>query len=188
MDKEDIYAIIAYIKTLPAINGGVTTASNSDFPMNFIINTIPQEPAFQPIPDKSNQAAYGEYLTTMASCVHCHTPQDEQGQFIEEMNFAGGMEFPIPTGGTVRSSNITPHKTGIGSWTKEAFIARFKAYKDSSYVPQKTKEGDFNTTMPWTNYAGMSEEDLGAIYAYLQSLKPIEHTVERFEKASIATK
>lgn len=186
MDKEDIYAIIAYIKTLPVINGGITTASNSNFPMNFIINTIPQKPTFQPIPDKSNQVAYGEYLTTMASCVHCHTPQDEQGQFIEEMNFAGGMEFPIPTGGTVRSSNITPHKTGIGSWTKESFIARFKAYTDSSYVPQKTKEGDFNTTMPWTNYAGMSEEDLGAIYTYLQSLKPIEHIVERFEKESIA--
>ncbi len=187
MDKEDIYAIIAYIKSLPAINEGITTPSNSDFPMSFIINTIPQKPDFHPIPNKSNTVDYGRYLTTMASCVHCHTPQDEQGQFIEELNFAGGMEFPVPTGGTVRSTNITPHdKTGIGSWTKETFIARFKTFTDSAYISPKIVAGDFNTVMPWTNYAGMTEEDLGAIYTYLQSLKPIEHTVERFEKESMA--
>jgi hypothetical protein len=36
--------------------------------------------------------------------------------------------------------------------------------------------------MPWTMYAGMKESDLSAIYAYLHSLKPIAHKVEKFAK------
>ena len=187
MDKEDIYAIIAYIKTLPAINEGTTTPSTSNFPMNFIINTIPQKPNFQTIPDKKDEVEYGKYLTTMASCKNCHTPQGDKGDYIAELSFAGGMEFPLPTGGVTRSTNITPHETGIGTWSKETFIARFKAFSDSAYTAPKVKAGEFNTPMPWTTYTGMTEEDLGAIYTYLQSLKPIEHSVERFEKDPIAS-
>lgn len=40
--------------------------------------------------------------------------------------------------------------------------------------------GSYNTIMPWTLYAGMTEEDLGAIYEYLHSLKPINNLVVRF--------
>jgi hypothetical protein len=31
--------------------------------------------------------------------------------------------------------------------------------------------------MPWPMYAQMSDEDLGAIFAYLQSLPPIDNRV-----------
>ncbi len=37
-----------------------------------------------------------------------------------------------------------------------------------------------NTTMPWTVYAGMKESDLGAIYDFLASVKPIRHNVVKF--------
>ena len=37
--------------------------------------------------------------------------------------------------------------------------------------------------MPWNMYAGMTTEDLGAIYTYLQSLKPVENQVNKFLKA-----
>jgi len=36
------------------------------------------------------------------------------------------------------------------------------------------------TIMPWMMYATMEEEDLKAIYAYLQSLEPIDHPIEKF--------
>ena len=92
------------------------------------------------------------------------------------------MEFSSPNG-IVRSPNITMHKqTGIGNWTKEAFIARFKAYVDSSYVSPKLAPGELNTPMPWTMYAGMKQEDLGAMYAYLSTIKPIDNQVVRTEK------
>ncbi len=34
--------------------------------------------------------------------------------------------------------------------------------------------------MPWAMYTGMSREDLGAIYDYLQSLEPVENAVIKF--------
>jgi len=40
MDKEDIYSMIAYIRSLAPIENEVPE-SKPDFPMNFIINTIP---------------------------------------------------------------------------------------------------------------------------------------------------
>ena len=90
------------------------------------------------------------------------------------------MEFQIPSG-LVVSANITPDKkTGIGLWSEDAFVKRFKMYADSNYKPQKIGPNDMNTPMPWMMYAGMEDKDLKAIYAYLQSIDPIEHKVVKF--------
>ena len=37
--------------------------------------------------------------------------------------------------------------------------------------------------MPWPLYAGMTEEDLGAIYDYLRTVKPIKNKVVHFPDA-----
>ena len=179
LNEEDIYSIIAYLRTLQPIQKEIP-ASVSDFPMNFIINTIPAKPNFQPIPEKEDQLAYGRYLITAAACVECHTPK-KNGQNIAGMEFAGGMEFKFPTGEVLRSPNITPDpKTGIGNWTREAFVNRFKMHATA----QPVAKGGFQTLMPWTMYAGMTEEDLSAIYTYLKSVPVKENKVERFTKAS----
>jgi hypothetical protein len=39
--------------------------------------------------------------------------------------------------------------------------------------------------MPWTMYAGMREQDLGAVYHYLRSLKPVQNAVIKFTPASV---
>lgn len=178
IDRKDIEAVIAYLRTLEPIENK-TEISSSDFPMNFIINTIPQKPSFSNIPERSDKVNYGKYLVTAAGCMDCHTKQDK-GKFVGEF-FAGGFEFKLPDGSIVTSSNITPDKTtGIGNWTTEQFINRFKMYLDSSYVIPKVNPGEFQTAMPWTMYAGMKNEDLEAIFAYLQSLKPVKNKVEKF--------
>ncbi|GAB5409619.1 MAG: c-type cytochrome [Balneolaceae bacterium] len=182
VDKKDVYDIIAYLRTLEPIEHDVL-ASSSAFPMNFIINTIPSEPEFVEKPDINDRVAYGKYLTIAGSCADCHTPIDDKGTPLSGMQFAGGMDFGIPTGGTVYSANITPHETtGIGSWTEEMFIARFKQFEDSTNIINQTmiEPGTFQTEMPWRFYSKMSEEDLGAIFAYLQTLEPVEHTMTRF--------
>ena len=54
---------------------------------------------------------------------------DGQGTPLPGMDFAGGSEFPLPGGGIVRSANITPESdTGIGTWTEQQFIDKFKAF------------------------------------------------------------
>ncbi|MEM7368935.1 MAG: cytochrome c [Bacteroidota bacterium] len=179
MDREDLYSIIAYLRTLEPIENEVAE-SNPDFPMTLILNTIPQAPQFSSIPDKTDKVAYGKYLFTASSCADCHT-QQIQGAPLEGMELAGGFKFPMPSG-TVWSANITPDKgTGIGTWTEEMFVQRFKAYADSSYTPADVQQGDFNTVMPWLMYAGMEEADLQAIYAYLQTVKPINNKLVRFQ-------
>ena len=182
MDKEDIYSIIAFIRSIPTIENSVPE-SQPDFPMNFIINTIPQKPTHQTKPEKSDLLAYGAYMTNASGCVECHT-QVDKGQILPDKLFGGGRDFKFPDGSIVFSSNITPDKeTGIGSWTEEMFITRFKSYADSTYTIPSVAPGEFNTIMPWTMYGQMTEEDLAAIYAYLKSVKPISNSVTRFVAA-----
>ena len=100
------------------------------------------------------------------------------------MQYAGGFEFPFPGGSVIRSANITPDKeTGIGEWSKSAFIRRFKSFTDSNYVLPNLAPGQYNSIMPWTMYGTMTEEDLGALYEYLMTLKPIKNQVEKFTPA-----
>lgn len=179
MDKEDIYDIIAYIRTIPPIDNEIQ-ASKADFPMNFIMNTIPTEAALVEIPAASDTIKYGAYLTNAAACMECHT-QVEKGQVIPALAFSGGREFAMPAG-TVRSANITPDmETGIGTWTSDAFIQRFKLYADEAHL-QKVGADQLNTIMPWAMYAGMDSTDLKAIYTYLQTITPIKNEVNHFSK------
>jgi hypothetical protein len=180
MDDEDIYSIIAYIRTLEPMENTIQE-SVSDFPFNVIINTIPAKGTPEKRPDPSDRLAYGKYMTNASGCIECHTRVDK-GQIIPELAFSGGREFAFPDGSIIRSANITPHpSTGIGKWTEEYFIQRFKAYADSSYVAPSVAPGEFNSIMPWTMYANMTAEDLGAIFTYLQSVTPQENSVIKFQ-------
>jgi len=137
--------------------------------------------------DKSNTTAYGKYLVTLGSCSDCHT-QADKGEPLPGMYLAGGMEFIFPSG-IVRSLNITTdEETGIGKWTKEDFIKRFRNYgtEEAKNIPVDMNK-DFNTPMPWLMYTGMTDEDLGAIYEYLRTVSPVKNKVERFTPGSIAT-
>jgi hypothetical protein len=184
MAKEDVYAIIAYLRTLPPLeNENPIPETEIDFPLNLIFRTLPGEADPQPLPDTSDAAASGKYYARIAGCVFCHTPA-VQGAPIAGMDFAGGHEFADPPSGTVRSANLTPDtETGIGSWTKEAFINRFKMYADSAGQRIPVSQTGFQTVMPWTLLAGMREEDLGAIYEYLRTVAPVRNPVEKFTPA-----
>lgn len=184
LDREDLYAIIAYLRTIPEVKR-TNDPSKADFPMNFIMRTIPKdEHVTQKRPSKTNRVAYGKYLFTAASCNDCHT-QKNHGEQVAGLEMAGGFEFKLPGNRIVRSANITPHKeTGIGNWTEEAFIAKFRMYNDSVFTPSTLKKDQFNTVMPWIMYSGMNDEDLGAIFAYLKTVKPIKNEVERFSKSA----
>jgi len=178
LTKEDIYSIVAYIRTLPPVENNVEEGK-LDFPMNFIVKTIPQPVTLKESFDNSTNAAYGKYLVSVAGCADCHTPMNH-GTPIEGKDFAGGFTATFPKF-KVTSANITPDiETGIGAWTKGTFIARFKLYSDSSYTPVKLKDDDFNTIMPWLLYTGMTEKDLGAIYDYLRTIKPVKNQITHF--------
>lgn len=183
LTKEDLYSIVAYIRSLQPVKSEIPDRT-LNFPMNLIVKTIPPQ-SFTPAaePDKNNPLEYGKYLVAVSACFDCHTEM-VKGEYKLDKAFAGGFAFMFPSG-TVRSSNITPDiATGIGSWTKNQFIARFKLMNpDSNQIPSVNFEKDFNTPMPWTMYAGMTREDLGAVYEYLRTIKPVRHAVTKFTPA-----
>lgn len=179
MDEQDVYDVIAYLRSIPSVASDVPV-SVADFPVNILINTMPAKAAFTKRPGNED-AAYPAYIINAAGCVDCHSKTDK-GKIIPGTEFGGGMEFRQP-GGVMRSANLTPdNQTGIGSWTEDMFVQRFKAYADSSYQPQRLNPGDVNSPMPWSMYASMKDNDLRAIYRYLRNLAPISNKVEKIGK------
>ncbi len=178
MSQEDIYSIVAYIRTLEPIKNDVPPRK-LNFPLNLIVRTIPKLSEFGSLPYKTDAIAYGKYMTNAAGCTDCHTPM-KKGKPVSGMEFAGGFTMGMLSGGSVNSANITPHETGIKTWTREGFIARFKALDNPAAREVPLAENQINTPMPWTYYATMDAEDLGAIYDYLRSVPAIENAVIKY--------
>ena len=92
--------------------------------------------------------------------------------------FAGGNTFNEGTF-KVTTANITPDSaTGLGAWNEERFMNKFTVCREEkgyNYDPGKS-----NTIMPIVTYAGMSDNDLKAIYAYLRTVKPLKNLVVKY--------
>lgn len=177
----DLHALIAYMRTLPAIDS-VVSARELKFPMNIIVRLIPkvaQPPAATP---KVDAPEYPAYVVNSGACMHCHSASNH-GKVAPGTEFSGGVAFPMLDGSTVRSVNLTPDdETGLGKWTKEQFIARFRAGVEQAKLPNQP--GQPSTPMPWSSYGGMSDVDLGAIYDHLRKLPKVANKVERFTPAT----
>ncbi len=176
--RDDVEALVAYMRTIPPRTTPIADR-RLHFPLPLIVRTMPAA-ATAPAtpPDQSDRTAYGGYLTEIAGCVECHTPVDDRRTPVPGLRLAGGQEFLLPNGLIARSANLTPDGSGIGGWSEAQFVEKFKAYADpAALVPTAT--GAFNTPMPWPAYAGMTREDLGAIFRYLQTVPATAHRVEK---------
>lgn len=183
MAEDDVHAVLSYVRTLTAVENTNIPDRALSFPLNLIVRTMPAAASHSVRPRPEDKLAYGRYMTRIALCADCHTPIDQQGTPLPGMDFAGGMEF-YETGYRVRSANITPDAdTGIGSWTEQQFIDKFKAFENTPVATLGEAERRQNTVMPLTAYAGMTREDLSAIYAFLRSQKPVVNRVVKFPDA-----
>ena len=183
MSDEDAYSVVAYLRTLKPIRHTIPQ-KKIDFPVNLIIKFTPK-PLTSPVaaPDPANRVAYGRYLTRIGGCYECHTPHDDKQQIDEKRAFAGGWVMVGPWGRVV-TANLTPHGDGyLARATREEFIGRFKAF--ASIEPQSAPLAPKgrNTVMPWLAFAGMTDDDLGAIYDYLKTVPPLANKVNPFPDA-----
>jgi fructose 5-dehydrogenase cytochrome subunit len=96
----------------------------------------------------------GEYLATAGDCSACHrNPQSGQP-------FSGGYAIQSPMG-MIYGSNITPSKSaGIGNYS----LADFTAVMREGKAPGNHY---LYPAMPYTAFAGMSDEDIHALYSWL---------------------
>lgn len=182
LDPEDVKAVIAYLRSLPP-QPITMPRTKLPMPLPIFMRLVPADATPQKRPDGTDEVALGQYLAFASSCFECHTKRNERGE-PTGTPFAGGNPFSLPGGAVATSANITPHKgAGIGAWTREEFIARFRS-RNAEADEKITPNGhDFDTEMPWSHYAGMTDGDLGAIYAYLRTVPPIDAKVTLFTPA-----
>lgn len=147
------------------------------------------------------QIRRGEYLATFGGCGDCHTPKTmtANGPVADKSRLlsgypAGGQLPPVPPDvigpgrwgalatndltawagpwGISFAANLTPdNSTGLGGWTFEQFKQTMRTGKHlgvgRAVLPP----------MPWLDVAVLTDQDMAALFAYLQSLKPIVNLV-----------
>jgi len=142
----------------------------------------------------------GAYVVTISGCDDCHSPK-KMGPRGPELDmdrrlsgFPSGRPMPQFDSNLVKkgiamlnedltsaagpwgvsfAANLTSDATGIGSWTEENFT---RALRKGKFKGQENGRG-LLPPMPWQNYAQMSDEDIKAVFAFLQSTKPVENVV-----------
>ena len=106
------------------------------------------------------QVVRGAQLAAIGDCAICHAGADGRP-------YAGGRPLQTPFG-AVYASNITPDpETGIGQWTEAAF--RRSMHEGVS------RSGQFlYPAFPYNHYTHVTDEDVGAIYAFLMTREPVD--------------
>ncbi len=183
LDPEDVKAVVAYLRSLPP-QPVTMPRTKLPMPLPVVMRFVPADATPQKRPDGTDEVALGKYLAFTSSCFECHTKRNERGE-PTGTPFAGGNPFSLPGGAVATSANITPHKeAGIGAWTREEFLARFHSRNAEADMKIMPTGHDFDTEMPWNHYAGMTDADLGAIYAYLRTVPPVGAKVTLFTPAA----
>jgi mono/diheme cytochrome c family protein len=172
MADADVDAIVAYLRTVPAVKNIVPERQ-----LNIPAESLPNIPVRTGIvaPDPSDTAARGKYLlTAVIACTDCHTPVDPNtGAPIMEKYLAGGQPYEGPWG-TIYGGNITPDKeTGIGKWSDDDI----KRVLRQGILPESQKYRRV-ILMPWTLWAGLTDQDTAAIVHYLRNgVPPVSNLV-----------
>jgi len=178
MADEDINAIIVNLRSDdPALAANDMTAGVTHFTM---IGKMYMDMHAKPIPYKAgvkvpdDPAALGYYLVDNLGCFHCHSKSLTQLNYENPDQtkgyLAGGIKLKGGQGREIRASNITPDKaTGIGNYTREDFR---KALVDGRAPNRELKP-------PMPKFKMLKEQEIDAIYAYLQTVPPKYHKVKR---------
>lgn len=177
LSDEDLASIVVYERSLAPVHIERPKTELTDD----IKKTFQTLPPLQhvPEPDKSDHLAYGRYLVTVGHCDLCHTPADEQGNPIPGMEFAGGSPLTGAWGPdpnkiiTVASLNLTPDPSGISYFDEKMFINVIRT--------GSVQARPLSNIMPWAYFRNLTDEDLTAIFAYLRTLKPVQHRVDNTE-------
>jgi mono/diheme cytochrome c family protein len=172
MTDGDIADLFAYLKTREAV-AQPNQPHAVDFPfgwrflMRFWRMLHFEEGPLQPVPAQSAEWNRGRYLVeALGHCGECHTPRDALGATDEDRAYSGVRGVPDGQ----NAPNITPHPTGLGSWSIEDITTLLKDGQtpDFDWVGSGMGEVVNNST------SKLTDEDRRAIAVYLKSLPPKE--------------
>jgi len=166
LSDTDLASIIAYIKTVPPVDH--KTNGKNFKPLAKILlaagklGKLPVESVSHntqvTAPERGVSVEYGDYLVNTNDCHVCHGP-----------NLNGG-PFPDPTRIKI-SPNLTPGGE-LDFWTEEQFINTIR-----TGVTPSGHELD-PSFMPWNDFRLFSDDELKAVWLYLQSVPKLEQYTE----------
>ena len=157
---EDLGALIAYLKSLPPVDNAL-----SDRKIDLMGRVMMGAGMFPPLavdridhstpppaaPEPGVTVEYGKYLSH--TCTECH------GANLNGAPFG-------PPGEEVPSPNLTPGGE-LATWTEQEFFTTLRTgVTPSGY--------QLNEEMPWMSYGQMTDDELKALWLYLQSLPALE--------------
>jgi mono/diheme cytochrome c family protein len=159
LSDEDLGALIAYLKSLPSVDHelpvtdlgpvGRVMLALGQLPPDIIPNvTMIEHDAPRPVaPEPGITVEYGEYLAH--TCALCHGP-NFNGQTVQ-------LDGP-----PVLTPNLTPSGE-VAFWSEGDFIATLR-----TGVTPGGKQ--LRSEMPWKYLGQMTDDELKAVWLYLQSL------------------
>jgi mono/diheme cytochrome c family protein len=153
---EDLGSIVAYIKSLPPVDN--VTPKPHYSPLAKILtgagifplapDLVAKVKKLEPTPDIAVTKEYGHYLANIAGCTTCHGAN------------LTGAEHPAHPG--LQTPNLSSGNAAI--WSEDEFRRTLRT--------GRTPEGrDLSLElMPWAMYAGMTDDELEAMWLWLESL------------------
>jgi mono/diheme cytochrome c family protein len=152
LSDEDIQALIAYLRSQPAVTSEIVDPPDQPNLLGFIMLGAGMLPAGQPpitdvvaAPPKGPTVEYGEYILNYQDCRDCH------GE-----DLLGGKEGQL--------APIGPNLKLVKGWTQEQFIVTLRTGVDPSGHKLDAVK------MPWKSIGRMDNEELTAIYLYLSGM------------------
>jgi len=157
LSDQDLGSVIAYVKSVSPVdhktNGQHFKPLAKILLAAGMLGKLPVEAVSHEIhvtaPDRGVTAEYGAYLMNTNDCHACHGP-----------NLNGG-PFPDPTIKII-TPNLTPGGE-LGAWNEEQFLNTIR----TGVTPSGHQLSDH---MPWKDYRNFTDDELKAIWVYLQSL------------------
>ena len=114
-------------------------------------------------PANSDLVNRGAYIARTADCMACHRE-----------DYSGGVAIETPIG-NIYSTNITPStRYGIGNYTETDFKNALKKGRAPTH--------QLYPAMPYPSYHGMADADISALFAYFQTVPPVEEPPEKITK------
>ncbi|AAZ19002.1 possible cytochrome c alcohol dehydrogenase subunit [Psychrobacter arcticus 273-4] len=147
--------------TLLSIASSAVMADSARSPhVTSLLNISPATSLLNVSPMNSDLANRGAYIARTADCMACHRE-----------DYSGGIAIETPTG-NIYSTNITPsQRYGIGNYTE----IYFKKALQKGRAPTH----QLYPAMPYPSYHGMADADISALFAYFQTVPPIEMPPEK---------
>jgi mono/diheme cytochrome c family protein len=161
MSDDDLRAVVSYVQHVAPVNNVLAPSRLLLLPRVLLVaNVLPLLPA-ERLRDSAGAPMsvtagptkeYGLYLATVAGCRACHGPGLSGGKII-----AGDPSWG-PAANLTRSGNL-------GKWSEAEFMQTIRTGK-------RPDGSDLREPMPWKTIANMTDEELHAVWLYLQSVPP----------------